>query len=108
MPPHRQREVVKPRSLRPSDTVGIIAPASYFVRADFEAGCESLRAMGYKPVFGHSVFERDLYFAGSAERRARELEQMFLREDVKAVLCARGGYGANYLLPLLDMDKIAA
>jgi muramoyltetrapeptide carboxypeptidase len=42
------------------------------------------------------------------ERRARELEGMFAREDVKAILCARGGYGANYLLPRLDVKKIAA
>jgi muramoyltetrapeptide carboxypeptidase len=108
MPPQGQREVLKPRSLRRGDAVGIIAPASYFVRADFETGCESLRAMGYKPVFADSIFERDLYFAGSAKRRARELEDMFLREDVNAILCVRGGYGSNYLLPLLDMDKIAA
>jgi muramoyltetrapeptide carboxypeptidase len=64
--------------------------------------------MGYNPVFDDSIFDRDLYFAGSAERRARELESMFVRTDVKAIVCARGGYGANYLLPLLDIKKIAA
>lgn len=88
--------------------MGIVAPASYFVRDDFEAGCETLRAMGYTPAYADSIFDRDLYFAGSAERRAREVEAMFLREDVNAILCARGGYGANYLLPLLDISKIAA
>jgi muramoyltetrapeptide carboxypeptidase len=40
------------------------------------------------------------------ERRTRELEAMFLRDDVKAIVCARGGYGANYLLGALDMEKI--
>jgi muramoyltetrapeptide carboxypeptidase len=47
-----------------------------------------------------------MYFAGSPQRRARELEQMFERDDVRAIICARGGYGANYLLPLLDVEKI--
>jgi muramoyltetrapeptide carboxypeptidase len=60
------------------------------------------------PVYGDSIFERDLYFAGTVDRRARELGEMFAREDVKAILCARGGYGANYLLPQLAMKKIAA
>ncbi len=46
--------------------------------------------------------------AGSVERRARELEETFVRDDVKAILCARGGYGSNYLLPALDIKKIAA
>ncbi len=108
MAPQRQSEKLKPPALRPGDTIGIVAPASYFVRQDFEAGCDSLRSMGYNVVFEDSIFDRDLYFAGSAERRARELEQMFVRDDVNAILCARGGYGANYLLPLLDIAKIAA
>ncbi|MGA8340836.1 MAG: LD-carboxypeptidase, partial [Candidatus Sulfotelmatobacter sp.] len=50
----------------------------------------------------------DLYFAGSVERRTRELEEMFVRDDVRAIVCARGGYGANYLLKELDLEKIKA
>src|SRR5438477_3700118 len=107
MSPRRQVNKVKPAALRRGDTVGIVAPASHFKREDFEAGCEALRRMGYTPVFSDSIFERDLYFAGTVERRAQELEEMFGREEVKAILCARGGYGANYLLPL-DVKKIAA
>jgi muramoyltetrapeptide carboxypeptidase len=104
----KQTEHIKPPALRRGDTVGIVAPASYFKREDFEAGCEVLRQMGYKPVYSDSIFERDLYFAGSVERRARELQEMFVREDVKAILCARGGYGSNYLLPALDLKRIMA
>jgi muramoyltetrapeptide carboxypeptidase len=104
----RKTAALKPGSLRPGDTLGIVAPASYFVREDFDAGCEALRVLGYQLVFGDSIFDRELYFAGSAERRARELEAMFARPEVKAILCARGGYGANYLLPLLDIKTIAA
>ena len=104
----KQSERVKPPALRQGDTVGIVAPASYFQREDFESGCQALRQMGYRPVYDDSIFDRNLYFAGSVERRARELEAMFMRDDVKAILSARGGYGANYLLPLLDIQKIAA
>ena len=107
MPPRHKPSTLKPRAIRPGDTVAVVAPASYFVREDFDAGCEALRLIGYKVTFAESIFERDLYFAGSAQRRARELEQMFVRDDVSAILCARGGYGANYLLPLLDVRRIA-
>lgn len=99
---------VKPPALRPGDTVGIVAPASNVNRADFEAGCEALRRAGYKPSYSDSILEQDLYFAGSASRRARELEDMFVRDDVRAIVCARGGYGANYLLEELDLEKIKA
>ena len=103
-----QNARIKPPALQRGDTVGVVAPASGFKREDFEAGCEALRKMGYKPVFSSSIFDRDLYFAGSAERRARDLREMFARDDVKAILCARGGYGSNYLLPLLNTKMIAA
>jgi len=99
---------IKPPALRPGDTVGIVAPASNVKRGDLEAGCEGLRRAGYRPVYSDSILEQDLYFAGSVERRARELEEMFGREDVRAIICARGGYGANYLLEALDLEKVKA
>jgi muramoyltetrapeptide carboxypeptidase len=108
MPPLVQASRIKPAALRAGDTVGVVAPASSFKRDEFEAGCEALRRMGYKPVYSESIFAHDLYFAGSPERRVQEFEEMVERDDVKAIVCARGGYGANYLLPLLDLRKLAA
>lgn len=102
-----QSRRIKPPALRAGDTVGIIAPASPFKREDFEAGCEALRRMGYEPVYSDSIFEKDLYFAGKVERRVCELHEMFSRADVKAILCARGGYGANYLLPHLNLHTLS-
>jgi muramoyltetrapeptide carboxypeptidase len=97
---------VKPLALQAGDTVGIVAPASNIQRHLLEAGCEGLQQLGYKPFYFDSILEQDLYFAGSVERRARELEEMFGREEVRAIVCARGGYGANYLLGKLDPQKI--
>jgi muramoyltetrapeptide carboxypeptidase len=102
-----QKMRAKPQALRRGDKVGIVAPASNIKRELLEAGCDGLRAMGYEPFYFESILERDLYFAGSAERRVRELEEMFVREDVRAIVCARGGYGANYLLRLINLKKIA-
>lgn len=101
-------QLVKPPALRPGDTIGIVAPASNLQRADLDAGCAALARAGYRTFYFDSILERDLYFAGSAARRARELETMFERDDIRAILCARGGYGANYLLPHLDLAKIKA
>ncbi len=108
MPAGSQVERIKPPALRAGDNIGIVAPASYFKREDFEAGCTALRQMGYNPVYDQSIFDRDLYFAGSVDRRVRELENMFARDDVRAIICARGGYGSNYLLPSLDIGKISS
>jgi muramoyltetrapeptide carboxypeptidase len=99
---------IKPPALQPGDTVGIIAPASNIKWEPLDVGCKALEKFGYKPFYLDSITEKNLYFAGSADRRARELEEMFTRDDVRAIVCARGGYGANYLLSALNLDKIKA
>jgi len=99
---------MKPPALRPGDTIGIVAPASNIKREALEAGCHALRRAGYEPIYSDSIFDQDLYFAGSVDRRVHELEDMFVREDVRAIICARGGYGSNYLLPRIDLAKIKA
>ncbi len=99
-------ERTKPPALRPGDTVGIVAPASNIKLEALRAGCARLQRMGYKPLYFDSILEQDLYFAGSVERRTRELHEMFEREDVRAIVCARGGYGCNYLAPWLDIETI--
>jgi muramoyltetrapeptide carboxypeptidase len=97
---------INPPALQPGDTVGIVAPASNVKPAMLEAGCRALRDLGYKPFYFDSILERDLYFAGSVERRTNELKEMFVRDEVRAIICARGGYGSNYLLNSLDLKKI--
>lgn len=108
-----QKTRIKPLALRSGDKIGIVAPASNIKREALEAGCSGLRRLGYEPVYSDSILDRDLYFAGSGERRVRELEEMFERDDIRAIICARGGYGSNYLLPglssnALDLKHIAA
>ena len=98
---------IKPPALQSGDTVGIVAPASNIQRDLLDAGCDMLRRLEYKPFYLDSILDQDLYFAGSVERRARELEEMFVRDEVRAVLCARGGYGSNYLLDKLNLQKVA-
>jgi len=106
--PRPNLQPVKPPAVRPGDTVGIVAPASNVNAADLKTGCEALRRAGYRPFYFDSILKQELYFAGSAERRARELQEMFERDDVRAIVCARGGYGANYLLEKLDLSRIQA
>lgn len=100
--------IIKPPALRRDDKIGIVAPASGFNREGFVAGCDRLRQMGYEPVFSESILERDLYFAGTLDRRLHEMEEMLARQDVAAIICARGGYGSNYLLERLDFAIFTA
>lgn len=99
-------QVLKPPALRPGDTIGIVAPASPMWRDLLALGCRTLEEMGYQWKYLDSIFAEELFFAGSAERRAREIESMFEDDSVQAIVCARGGYGSNYLPPLLNLEKL--
>ena len=103
-----QPERLRPVALRPGDTVGIIAPSGVIDRDALEAGCSWLLQKGFQPFYLPSIFDRELYFAGNATRRLEEFHEMFARQEVKAIICARGGYGCNYLLPHIDLGLVRA
>ena len=92
------------------DTVGIVAPASYLPKGDekyLQQGLAKVREMGFEIKCSPSFLERKhIYLAGKDEERAQELMGMFLDPEVKAILCTRGGYGAQRTIAHLDPDII--
>jgi muramoyltetrapeptide carboxypeptidase len=86
-----------PPAVLPGDRVAVIAPASAFDRASFEAGL-ALVASRYRIEYTPELFTRHRYLAGDDERRLAELLRALADPGVHAVLCARGGYGATRLL----------
>ena len=86
-----------PAALRPQDRVAVIAPASAFERGPFDAGLALLDAR-YRTEYGNGLFERQRYLAGSDDRRLAELHAALTDPGIRAVFCARGGYGATRLL----------
>jgi muramoyltetrapeptide carboxypeptidase len=101
---------IMPPLLSPGDCVGIVAPASHIPRGNEELlqrGVERLREMGFAVRYSPSLLERrHLYLAGHDQERAQELMEMFLDPEVKAILCTRGGYGAQRIIPYLDPDVV--
>lgn len=108
----RCRLPIMPPFLSPGDCVAIVAPASYIPKANekcLEQGAERLRGMGFEVTYAPSLLERKhLYLAGEDQGRAEELMAMFLDPQVKAILCARGGYGCQRIIPYLDPNLIRA
>jgi len=99
--------LMRPGVLQKGDTIGIVAPSGPVNREKFEAGIARLRELGFNPIFSESIFNRELFFAGGVRRRVDELHEMFRLPEVKAIICARGGYGSNHLLPHLNLGLIA-
>lgn len=100
--------MTKPPRLRRGDTIGVVAPGGAVVdRAALERGVGALEALGYRVVLGASVGARRGYLAGSEELRRDDLVRMFETPEVRAIFCARGGYGVTRLLPLVDPAALA-
>lgn len=97
-----------PESLKPGDAVGIIAPGGRADSGKVEKGCEIISENGFRPVLSGYIYEEDGYLAGSDSIRAAALMEMFLDPEIKAVVCARGGYGCMRIAHLLDYGLIAA
>jgi muramoyltetrapeptide carboxypeptidase len=94
-----------PAALRPKDRVAVIAPASAFDRASFEAGLAVIGAR-YCVEHGADIFERHRYLAGGDQRRLTELMRALADPGIRAVFCARGGYGATRLLARLKSQAV--
>jgi len=98
----------KPPRLQAGMTLGVVAPSSPGPERSWIAGSTAaLERLGFRVVFGPHAYDRREYLAGADVDRADDLLSMFFRDDVDAVLCMRGGYGAIRTAHLLDRDRLA-
>jgi muramoyltetrapeptide carboxypeptidase len=93
---------IKPARLKEGDRIGILAPAGPVLQAEIQPGLDFLESRGFEPVCSPHLFDRKGYLAGDDEARLRDLHAMFRDKKIKAVLCARGGYGTHRILRNLD------
>ncbi len=103
--------MVFPEMLKPGDTIGLAAPAFPVSREKRDAGASLLEGMGYKVAMGDclkNLYNFHEYLAGGARERAEDLNRLFRDPQVKAIFCARGGYGSAHILKYLDYDAIRA
>ncbi len=98
---------MKPDFLQAGDKVAIVAPSGRVFKEELQENLEFLKSMELTPVFGNHLFE-DYYsgyhYAGRIEQRLRDFQFAIDNEEIKAVWCARGGYGAVQLLDKLNWD----
>ena len=98
--------MIKPKELKPNSTIGIISPSYWLDDKMLKKTSKYFTDLGYNIILGSSNFLRYGPFAGTPQDRAKDIHAMFKNPKVDAIICARGGYGANKVLPLLDYDLI--
>ncbi len=96
--------------LKEGDTIGIIAPSCPVIGTDLEENCkrglEEITKMGFNYKEGKTIHLKKWHFAGSDRERARDINDMFKDKNIKAIVCAVGGTGADRILGLLDYGMI--
>jgi len=96
------KKPIKPKVLKAGDILAIAAPSSSFEKEPFLRGVEKLKSLGFKVMFQEDIFATRRYLAGTDERRSQELIGYLTDPSIKAILTARGGYGAGRILNKLD------
>lgn len=94
----------KPAALQPGARIGIVAPAGCVEENSLVPGIEAIRAEGFEVEISRTVYARKGYLAGDEKDRAEDLQEFFLRDDIAAIFCARGGFGSVQLLPQLSLE----
>lgn len=98
-----------PTKLKKGDTIGVIAPSNYIEKDDLEyinASIALMEASGFKVKFGKYVFENTLGYGTSPEKRAADINWAFKDDEVKAIMCVKGGEDSNTTLDYIDYEMI--
>ncbi|MGV3656460.1 MAG: S66 peptidase family protein [Chitinophagaceae bacterium] len=96
------RPVKIPPYLKPGDTIGITSPAGYITLESAQPAIDVIKSWGYQVKIGATISRRHFTFGGSDEERLQDLQAMLDDRNIKAILCARGGYGAVRIVDRLD------
>jgi muramoyltetrapeptide carboxypeptidase len=94
-----------PPPLLPGSRVALVAPSGPLRgESDLERAISNTEALGWEPVVGEHILDRDGYLAGSDGHRVADLNRAAADESVDAIWCIRGGYGAMRLLEDIEVD----
>ena len=98
--------MIIPPKLKVGGKIGIISTARNISLQELTPAITILESWGLEVVLGKNIFEEDNQFAGTIEQRTADLQSMTDNEDIKAILCARGGYGSIQIIDNIDFSTL--
>ncbi len=98
-------EWVTPPFLKPGDVIAITSPAGYIMREEILPAATLVQQWGFKIRVGSTIGKRSFTFGGTDEERLQDMQQMLDDPQIKAILCARGGYGTVRIVDALNWNK---
>jgi muramoyltetrapeptide carboxypeptidase len=88
--------------LRAGDKIGLVAPARKITSLELAPALERFRSWGLEPITSKNLFGSSNQFSGTDEERAADMQEMLDDPTIRAVICARGGYGTLRIINRID------
>lgn len=105
--PNRTAAPRIPDFLTTGDSIGITCPAGFITLKEIQPAIQLIESWGFSIKIGATVDKKDFTFGGTDAERAADLQQMMDDPSLKAILCARGGYGAVRIIDRLDFSGLS-
>lgn len=96
---------IRPTDLKHADKVGIVAPARKVSREEMAPSIAMLRQWGFEVVEGKHLYGGLHQYSGSDKERTSDFQAMLDDPSIRAIFCARGGYGSIRIIDQLDFSS---
>ncbi|SFO14373.1 muramoyltetrapeptide carboxypeptidase [Chitinophaga sp. YR627] len=103
LPLHEERLLIPPY-LKPGDLIGITCPAGHITLEEIKPAIRIMESWGFKIRIGNTVNKADFSFGGTDKERQQDMQAMLDDPSIKAIMCARGGYGSARIVDQLDFS----
>lgn len=100
--------MIQPPTIKQGDTIGMVCPAGSIPLEKVQNCIQTLEKWGYQVKLGKTVGTKKDTFSATDAERALDLQQMLDDENIKAIICARGGYGMSRIIHEIDFTKFNA
>ena len=94
-----------PPYLKPGDAIGVLCPSGFMPFEKAAKAIETLTGWGFRVITGKTLGSQFHYFSGTDKERLNDLEQMMNDDTIKAIFCARGGYGLGRIIDNISFKK---
>ncbi|MBS1667233.1 MAG: LD-carboxypeptidase [Bacteroidetes bacterium] len=102
------KPIIVPKYLKAGDTIGITCPAGFITDKEIQPSVQLMQNWGFNIRIGDTVNKKDFTFGGTDLERAKDFQQMLDDPNIKAIMCARGGYGSVRIIDQLDFRKFVS
>ncbi len=97
---------IVPQNLKVGDEIAITCPAGFISLDAIQPAVNKMKEWGFKVRLGNAIGKRDNSFGGTDQERLADLQQLMDDKNVKAIMCARGGYGLVRIIDQLNFKKL--